>query len=310
VARLQRHGYDHRTSINRAPLRQWGEKANKQMIKTIQPGPNLAPYPMAGGDVEAMRKWDEGRAAEDALHANAQAEQNYLNNTWKTWFTRYNNAVGDGGDRRIPPPQPPKGFVAQIDEDDTVGAGGARIVWELVQSGPPVCEIPSYSKLPGDPNIPAPPPSATPDYIVGDVVVADSPARDGLPVGFPIVKDDGSKWQKKARMLPFGTAYFWQKVSAMLLLAALLVFTPGPAAAQLTVAFSPEPLAVTQSLRIKEMGPWACFIRNDGPVARTVTVEDILIAGISRSAPSTRRARRSCSATSSRTARPRGSSRS
>jgi len=46
---------------------------------------------------------------------------------------------------------------------------------------------------------------------------------------------------------------------------------------QVTVACTPAPLAVVRSLHVKEMGPWECFLRNDGPATRTLNPEDVEI---------------------------------
>jgi len=63
------------------------------------------------------------------------------------------------------------------------------------------------------------------------------------------------------------------------LVAVTLVFLFGaPAVAQVRIACTPEPLAVTSALHVKTMGQWACFILNDGPAARTLAPEAVYTA--------------------------------
>lgn len=70
----------------------------------------------------------------------------------------------------------------------------------------------------------------------------------------------------------------WVRVLLVLL---AFAFSARHASAQVRVACTPEPLAVMNSLRVKSMGQWALFMRNDGDTARTIQPEEIYMAIIS-----------------------------
>lgn len=179
------------------------------MTKTILPAPNTAAYPYGFFNADKQRAWDEGRAGEDALNANQNLKANYLNIVFNRWFISYD----DARDRTTPPPQPPNSFVAVMQEIDYAN-GAIGDPWDLVQGGPPVCEMPNYLAAVGtdlqDLHMMPPPQVA---FSVGDVVTAEPSTKDNMPVGFKVTQDDGSQWVKKVRMTPFGAAYMWVRVA-------------------------------------------------------------------------------------------------
>jgi hypothetical protein len=80
---------------------------------------------------------------------------------------------------------------------------------DFVEDGPPVCEIPAYAKLPGDPTapvVPAPPKPEPPH-------VLQAPPGDVIPVGVIITRpSDGTRWQKHVSESPFGVTAYYEQV--------------------------------------------------------------------------------------------------
>lgn len=231
------------------------------MFKTIQPAVNTLQPPVGFFNANVQRAWDEAAAGEDALHRNENLKADYMSGPWKKWWDNYNAAR----DRATPPPTPPKGFVAVMVETDYPD-GAISDPWDLVQSGPPVCEIPPYQKLTGDPAV-ATPAIPVPTFEVGDAVNADNPARDNMPIGFKL-QADGSTWIKKVRVLPFGSVYYWLKLAMVLVCVSLMASS---AHAQINAACAPQPSAATASLGKVAIGEWGCWVSNDGPAPAILT---------------------------------------
>lgn len=59
-----------------------------------------------------------------------------------------------------------------------------------------------------------------------------------------------------------------------------LVALVNSAGAQVLVAVSPQPQAVMNSLHVRSMGMWTVFVRNNGPAARTLSADDVMIAAL------------------------------
>jgi|ERR1051326_3046341 hypothetical protein len=68
----------------------------------------------------------------------------------------------------------------------------------------PVCEMP---EIPPDYSKPFVQTLPEPDH------VRNVPKGDTTPVGFIVTSDDGSQWQKKRSVTPFGVAYFYERVN-------------------------------------------------------------------------------------------------
>jgi len=160
-------------------------------MKLLPPALNTAPYPMAQSvlDGPALQAWTQGVAQEDALHETANLKNNYLTVVFHNWYVDYAAGRINGGDPDAPPPYAPNGLMVQVADDG--------ITCDLVPLGPPVCEVPVYTKLP------APKTQAENAATFG----ALNPLPGALPSPFnaavalfvqPVTAPDGSKWVRVA----------------------------------------------------------------------------------------------------------------
>ncbi len=157
------------------------------MSQLLPPAKNTAPYPMAQNvlNSKALQSWYQGCAQEDALNKNANLATNYLNVTFHDWLTNYDAGRVDGGNPSAPPPQPPNGFMVEVQDDG--------ITCDLVQSGQPVCGLPSYALIPAPQTLQQ---AANMLMVLGGhgVNVA-SLFNKSVPVfDTPIAAADGSRW--------------------------------------------------------------------------------------------------------------------
>lgn len=157
------------------------------MSKLLPPAKNTAPYPMAQNVLNslALQSWYQGCSQEEALNRNANLATNYLNVTFHDWLTNYDAGRVDGGNPSAPPPQPPNGFMVEVQDDG--------ITCDMVESGPPVCGLPSYALIPAPQTLQ----QAQNMLMVlgGNAATAASQfTRAEAVFGTPIVAPDGSRW--------------------------------------------------------------------------------------------------------------------
>jgi hypothetical protein len=151
------------------------------------------------------------------------------------------------------------GEVAQLVSQGSfpVKINGVEVQLSNVAVVKPVLE-PLVAQVP----TPAPAPTAfVPIYLPGPL--------PGLTEGVSFPDAGGNKWVYGRLELPFGVTYYIVRVAAALLLAVLLL--AAPMQAQVTIACSPQPMAATHSIGEKVMGPYQCWITNDGTAAYTLT---------------------------------------
>lgn len=141
---------------------------------------------------------------------NASKTQDFLN-AWARWKSDF--ISGTAGLETMP--KVPKSYVIGYFTDPTTGGGEStpgqyanqRVQWP-------------YPSQTGEPLLPQPPVPAKPAVVAatwfnalgGSVVTAV--AGDNTPVGVTITDSNGQKWIKKSSPTPFGTAYFYEKVTA------------------------------------------------------------------------------------------------
>ena len=123
-----------------------------------------------------------------------------LTSGYLTTFNNWSINVLAGRIENTNPPQPPNAYIVGYFTDST----NSRAKWAYpVQGTAPVCAMPAI------PSIPKP---AQPIAQPGDTV-QNVPPGDTLPLGFILTAPDGSRWQKQCSHSPFGTAYFYARLS-------------------------------------------------------------------------------------------------
>ncbi len=224
-------------------------------LAQLPPAVNVAVYPgfQTSIDSPQLQNWIKGEAQQDALRSCAVLKQEYLSGAFHDWFIDYGGGKIDNGNPDAPPPQPPFGAMAQMQP--------GNVSWDLVQTGPPVCEVPAYTKISAPQTV---------DH-AGDmlkVLGGSSPFTKATRLGSQVTAPDGSVW---ARLL-------------ILLIVASAFIVPA-ARAQATAGCSPQPMAATKSIAEKTMGQWACWITNDGVAAYTLTPSKFYQALTTKIAP-------------------------
>lgn len=127
---------------------------------------------------------------------NDQAKAGYL-----TTFNNWSISVLAGRSDNSNPPKPPNAYVVGYFTDST--DSNAHWAYPMVGTTP-VCDMPAL-------------PPATKPYTPQAIPEGDSvrnmPPGDTLPLGFIVTGPDGSRWQKQCSHSPFGTAYFYVRLS-------------------------------------------------------------------------------------------------
>jgi hypothetical protein len=118
------------------------------------------------------------------------------------------------------------------------------------------------TKLVPDPTIPD---AVLPPYVGNQSAAIKSPAPPD-----PVLSALMAIYQQNLKVMAA------LKISVLLLAVGLSLASS--ARAQVRIGCTPEPIAVMQSLHVKTMGQWACFLRNDGTAARTLAPEDLYLA--------------------------------
>jgi hypothetical protein len=104
------------------------------------------------------------------------------------------NGGGGGQIDNSNPPKPPAGYeLATAESGFSYPELGTK----------PVCDMP---EIPEDHSKPFVQILPEPDHI------RNVPKGDTTPVGFIVTSEDGSQWQKKRSVTPFGVAYFYERV--------------------------------------------------------------------------------------------------
>lgn len=140
---------------------------------------------------------------------------NLNNNLQSNYMTAFNNWLLNWNAGRVTDkstaPKPPIRYVVSYFDDPTTGPGslgpyGDMVVqWAYPAVGfQPVC---------AQPPIPDIPPAQVNPVVTGNGTIQNVPAGDTMPVGSIIPAADGTKWEKMASPTPFGTAYYYVKVS-------------------------------------------------------------------------------------------------
>jgi len=125
-----------------------------------------------------------------AAHLNDELRKRYL-----LAFDGWKTSVLAGKIDNANPPAPPTGYdVVKADSGFSYPALGST----------PVCGMP---EIPPDISKPVVQVLPEPDH------VRNVPKGDTTPVGFIVTSDDGSQWQKKRSVTPFGIAYFYERVN-------------------------------------------------------------------------------------------------
>jgi len=140
-----------------------------------------------------------------------------LNNQLKgNYLTAFNNWSLNWTAGRIidksTAPKPPNAYQVGYFNDPTTGPGtlgpygDAIVQWAYPAIGTtPVCPQPAIPDMP--------PPQVHP-VVTGNDHLQNVPPGDTMPVGWKFTNTaDGSVWEKMATPTPFGTAYYYAKVS-------------------------------------------------------------------------------------------------
>lgn len=112
----------------------------------LPPAENEYTQPSATNQDDVLR-FQQAAAQQEALDKNTIAEQDYRGK-FASWFVfvydtgRAIGPTGLAGDPHAVPPQPPKGYMAVVVQNE------AAIGFECQQVGPPVCEVPPYKRIP------------------------------------------------------------------------------------------------------------------------------------------------------------------
>jgi hypothetical protein len=108
-------------------------------LKQLPPAPNNQPYPQfqTTVDSQALQNWEQSEGQGEALKANQTLLNEYLTEAFPAWLQNYTN---EGTDPNATPEQPPLGAMIQVYPDG--------VQWDLIQTGPPVCSVPPYTKIP------------------------------------------------------------------------------------------------------------------------------------------------------------------
>lgn len=127
---------------------------------------------------------------------NQQLKADYL-----TAFSNWSVNVMAGRLDNSNPPKPPNAYTIGFFTDAT----NSRARWAYPAIGDqPLCDVP--------PLPPAPKPWVPQSIPEGDTA-RNVPPGDTLPLGFIVTAPDGSRWQKQCSQSPFGTAYFYARLS-------------------------------------------------------------------------------------------------
>jgi len=157
-------------------------------LEQIAPAPmpvNAVP-PSTWVSAEQLQAWIRLEAAQAAYAAVKEQINSYINNTFTTWYSSYSGGhlagpTGVVGDPDAVPPQPPTGAMAQLN--------ATGLAFDLVQTGPPVCAIPPYTKIPA----PGTGHVSGLSNVTGPTGLVN-PFSSATAVGQVIVAGDGTQW--------------------------------------------------------------------------------------------------------------------
>lgn len=230
-----------------------------------------------GGHVNAVDDSTIQQAQANTLQAiqsqcsafNVKIKADYL-----TTFGNWAISVSAGRMDSSNPPKPPASFVVGYFTDPTTGGGegaypNTKVQWAFPsQTGPAVCDMPP---------IPASKPYVPP-VLEPPANIRNVPLGDTMPVGFVLTATDGVKWQKQSSPTPFGTAYFYARISIMLLMLGMIAASP--ARAQVKIACSSQPMAATRSIGEQSMVQLGCWLSNAGSTSVVLTPSQFYTAVI------------------------------
>jgi len=156
-------------------------------LKVLPPAQNTMPPPGFQTTVNSayLQSWEQAVGQQAALDANATLAGEYINGEFATWLSSYTGGHIDGGNPDAPPPQPPAGAMVQVQPNG--------IQWDLIQTGPPVCSVPAYTKIPA----PQTPEQAKQmlQTLGGGAASSASPFNASVPLySQPVTAPDGTKW--------------------------------------------------------------------------------------------------------------------
>lgn len=157
-----------------------------------------APLNAAQSSVQDMQNWQAIEAQSRALAWNTDLASSYLNYTFPSWLSNYEQGKVPPTDQ---PPTPPAGFMVDVTNP-----------WNptYVQIGPQVCAIPTYTRIP----LPSPPGTvAIGVHLVGNYwqALPTDTAPGGYTTPTPVLSSDGTLGIFQKIVYPFGG--WWYKVS-------------------------------------------------------------------------------------------------
>lgn len=223
--------------------------------------PANATAPSTWPSFAQMKSWTALEAADAAFDACNVLAQEYIEGTFATWLTQYRGGLVHGptgllGDPDAVPPAPPAGAKAQLSV--------TGLAFDLIQTGPPVCSVPPYQKIPA--------PQAASGH-GGDALAQLQQELGSTPAPSVFTKATAPGQQQTA---PDGSVW----VRIMAIFAVLLALSAPPARAQVNLRFTPEPMAVptAQIANARDLGRWVIEGCNDGAAVATIAAERLDMA--------------------------------
>lgn len=110
----------------------------------LPPAENEFAQPNATNQDDVLR-YQQAAAQQDAFDKTELVKTDYLGRfaSWLVYSYQAGRAIGPTGmgDPNATPPQPPKGYMAVVVQNET------SIGWDVQQIGPPVCAVPEYTRI-------------------------------------------------------------------------------------------------------------------------------------------------------------------
>jgi len=113
----------------------------------LEPAENPWAAPLSALDQNDVLQYEQAAALDAAFTKNQTLAADYLNQFNNTWLPAYNSGRLAGprgeGDPDAPPPTPPPSMKVLVVRNEDWSTG-----YQQIPIGPPVCAVPSYTKIP------------------------------------------------------------------------------------------------------------------------------------------------------------------